>query len=133
MLPDADGGREMADGVDALQGAPDGLGVAHVAHLQLGISVEVGRAPGIGSVDLGHQRIQHAHAVAEGQQLVGDVRADEPGAAGDQDVLRHGWSASRRTRGTSRVRPSCTELTQQAPLIPARDPGDDRAGLLRPT
>src|SRR4051794_41011969 len=40
-------------------------------------------------MDLWREVVQCPHAVAVAQQLVGQVRADKPGAAGDQDVFSH--------------------------------------------
>ena len=61
---EADHGRLVADGVDAVQRALDGLGVADV--------VAVGE-------------IEHPDVVPVLAQRIDDVRADEAGATGDED------------------------------------------------
>jgi hypothetical protein len=47
------------------------------------------------AVHLGEQVVECAHAVAALEEGVGEVRADEAGATGDQDVFAHS-----RTRST---------------------------------
>jgi hypothetical protein len=87
-LPDADRGRQVDDRVDraALGQRPaHRQRVAHVAAHQLDLGSEVGRAPLRLAVDLGQQAVEDPDPVPPLQQEVGEVRADEAGAAGDQD------------------------------------------------
>ena len=56
------------------------------------------------SIDSGRQVIEHVDAVAARQQLLGEVRADEAGAAGDEET------AARR-------------VSLRAPVENGRDPG----------
>ena len=65
----------------------DRVGVAHVALDQLGARVEVVRPLAVGGRQ---QRVEHAHLVPGVEQRVDDVRADEAGAAGDEDRAGHG-------------------------------------------
>ena len=67
-------------------------GVAHVALDELGARVEVGRRAVAPRQRV--EEVEHAHVVAELEQLVDDVRADEAGAAGDQDAHRRGMLAA---------------------------------------
>ncbi len=76
----------MADGVDALQRAPHRVGVADVADQQLGVALEVGGAGLIG-VDLAVQSVEHTDGGPGLQELAGEMGADEPGTAGDEDML----------------------------------------------
>ena len=87
-LADADAGGEVDDGVDAVERAADGVAVANIADLQLDILGEVVGSRAI-AVHLRRQVVERTHAVAAGEQLVGQVGADEPRTAGDQDRLRH--------------------------------------------
>ena len=81
----------------------DGRRVADVADQQFDAVGQ--RRRDAGRVDGGQQRVQHPHLVAGVPGGRHDVRADEPGAAGDQDA--HGQDASRRTRlRTSGERPA---------------------------
>ena len=58
------------------------------AFVDVGARVEVCRPAAL--VHLGEQRVEDPHLVALGQQGVDDRAADEPGAAGDQDLhVRH--------------------------------------------
>jgi hypothetical protein len=84
-LPDADGGREVDDRVDAVEGIPHRITVAHVAGLELHLRVEVVRRLAV-RVHLRVEVVERAHLVAVGEEPVGEVRADEAGAAGDQDI-----------------------------------------------
>ena len=79
---EADHRRLVADRGDAVDGAGDDVGVAHVALDELGARVEV---VGPLAVRGGQQQVEHADLVAALQQRVDDVRADEAGAAGDED------------------------------------------------
>ena len=95
-LADADGGGEVVDGVDALERAPDGLVVADVADLELDRRVEVVRPLPV-RVDLRIEVVERPNLVPLREQPVGQVRADEAGAAGDQD------RASRREASSARA------------------------------
>ena len=75
---EADLRRLVADGVDALQGAGDRLGIADVADEPLG----PGRDRAVGA------EVEDAHGLAAREQGVDDVGADEPGSAGDE--VQHG-------------------------------------------
>ena len=65
-----------------VDGAGDGVRVAHVALDELGARVEVVGPLAVRGLE---QRVEHADLVALLQQRVDDVRADEAGAAGDED------------------------------------------------
>ena len=86
-LADADGGGEVVDGVDALERAPDGLVVADVADLELDGRVEVLRSLPV-RVDLRIEVVEGPNLVPLREQPVGQMRADEAGTAGDQDLHR---------------------------------------------
>jgi len=87
-LADAHPRGQVDDRVDPLEGAAHDLRVAHVAGDQLRVRSEVVRALRL-AVHLLDQAVEHAHAVTRAQQLVDEMRADEPGAAGDQNLLAH--------------------------------------------
>jgi hypothetical protein len=72
----------VRDVVDAVGDALGDRGVAQVALDPLGRRVEVVRPR---AVRRGQQRVDRADGVPGGEQLVDDVRADEPGAAGHED------------------------------------------------
>ena len=82
--------RLMADRGDALDRAGDHVRVAHVALDQLGARIEVVRPLAV----RGRQQACRARAPrARLEQRVDDVRADEAGAAGDEDQAGHGGQA----------------------------------------
>jgi hypothetical protein len=84
---------EVVDRVDAVERPVHRAAVAHVAHHQLDLGIEVlGAAPvgGRVAVHLLRERVERPHAMAVSQEQVGEVRADEARAAGDQDGLPHG-------------------------------------------
>ena len=75
------------------------------------------------------QAVEHAHAVARAQQLVREVRADEPGAAGDQNVLGHQGAkcVSSRTSAMFPAKPSTAsggERSQRGPSAIAQKIGN---------
>ena len=74
----------MDDGVDAVERAPDRVGVADVSDLELDVGREVVRASRA-LVHLRRQVVECAHAISAREQLVGEVRADEARAARDED------------------------------------------------
>lgn len=94
-LAHPDHGGFVEDDIDALQGLGDGIYIADIAELVLGMGIAVS-GPGAlraqGAVDLRFEVIEDAHGVAGSQQGIDDVRADETGTAGDEDVFRHGIS-----------------------------------------
>ena len=51
-LADPDDRYEMIDGVDSVEGAMDGRGIADVADLQFNVAAQVGRPLAVGAVDL---------------------------------------------------------------------------------
>src|SRR5262249_22984894 len=104
-LPNADGSREVDDGVHAVERAPHGIVIAHVADLQLDGRVEVIRtlAP---RVNLRVEVVQCPHLVAVGQQPVGEARPDDAGAACDQTLQGAGEAPS----GPSRRGPSTARM-----------------------
>ena len=80
----------MEDRVDSAQRLVDRGAIADVADDELDVLGEVlGPSPSI-AVHLRLERVEHADAVAAREQLVGEVRADEPGAARDQHFLHRG-------------------------------------------
>jgi hypothetical protein len=89
-LADADGGGEVEDGVDVVEGGFEGLAVADVADEEFDVFVEVVGAGGVLAVDLRRQIVQSADVVAVGEEFIGEVGADEACAAGDEDSLGHG-------------------------------------------
>ena len=61
--------------------APDPLrSTVHVDGPALRVAFSVG-------VHLSHQRVEHRNLIAMGQESVDEMRADEPGATGDEDVF----------------------------------------------
>ena len=92
------GSRDGSGELAAKHGARGDVRVAEVALDPLRGGIEVARAL---AVRRGQQRVDHAHGMPGGQQRVDDVRADEPGAAGDEDGRFHG-RGSVRARGRNR-------------------------------
>jgi hypothetical protein len=74
----------MDDGVDAVERPADSAGVAHVTHDELDIRIEV-RGPRGRAVHLLDEAVERTDAMPLRKELVGEVRADEAGAARDQD------------------------------------------------
>ncbi len=76
----------MDDRIDAVERATQRIDVAHVAHLQIDVGREiVGTRSSL--VDLRRQIVERADAIPAREQLVGDMRADEARASGDEDRL----------------------------------------------
>jgi hypothetical protein len=86
-LAQPDHGGLVADGFDPVEGQVED------ARLETGLEVVdvVAQVGGRAVVGLGVQAVEHAHLVAQASQLVDDVAAYEPGAAGNQDL--HGQPA----------------------------------------
>ncbi len=63
----------------------DGRRVADGGAHQLDAGRQVARAGGAGAVDLGLERVEHAHGGAARQERLHEVGADEAGAPGDED------------------------------------------------
>ncbi len=70
-------GREMKAPGDPRECGAHRLGIGHIATHHLAPRIEIFAAPG-------REIVQHAHAMSGGEQCVAEVRADEPGAAGDE-------------------------------------------------
>jgi len=100
----------MVDPVHALQRFLHRIRVAHVCAHQLHGWRKIVRAILDGPVHLRAEVVQHAHTMACGQQLIGQMRADEAGTAGDEDALSHdcsvqvGQHCAQRLMMMSRVR-----------------------------
>jgi hypothetical protein len=75
----------MDDCVDAVERSTNRVTVTHVSDLELDVEVEVVRPLPI-RVDLAVERVERPHVVTVREQPVGEVRADETGAAGDQNA-----------------------------------------------
>ena len=78
----------MDDRVGAVERTAHGLGVADVADGELHLAAQVVRPRGT-LVHLLGEVVERPHAIAAREQGVGEVRADEARAAGDQDELSH--------------------------------------------
>jgi hypothetical protein len=77
------------DLVDAAERAQHRGLVAHVAGHQLDLGVQFGGSLALG-MDLLDQAVEHANLAALLQQGARQMTANEAGAAGDQNGLRHG-------------------------------------------
>ena len=102
--PEPDHRRLVADGVDSAQRRADDVGDRATSPVdELGVGVEVVRR---GGVRRRQQQVQHAHSVARVHERVDDVRADEPGASGDENhrAARYGDRAHRQRRATALFR-----------------------------
>ena len=75
----------MDDRIHIVQRAANGVAVAHVTGLQLDLRIEVRRASAL-RMHLRVEVVEDAHVPAVGEKPVGEMRADEPGAAGDQNL-----------------------------------------------
>ena len=80
----------MDDAVNAVEGASEPVGIAHVPDDFFHVGAQVG-GPAVGMDPL-LERVEDADLVAALQQDVGRVRADEAGAARDQNTLQGGSS-----------------------------------------
>ena len=88
-LPDADGGREVNDGVDACQRATDGVAISDVRGDELHLRVEIVR-PLFTRMNLRVEGVECANGMSATQQRVREVRPDEPCTAGDENVHGRG-------------------------------------------
>ncbi len=86
-LADTDRGSEVDDALDAVERRGDGVVVAHVGDDQLDLRVEVCGALA-SRVHLRIERVEDAHTVPALEQAIREMGADEPGAAGDQELHR---------------------------------------------
>ena len=77
----------MEDAVDVAQCVRDGVAVAQVTDLELGLAAQVSRRP-VGMRER-VEVVEDAHPLAGRQQGVDEVRADEAGSAGDEDAHHH--------------------------------------------
>ena len=76
-------GGEVDDRVAARSGGVYGFAVADVAFDELEVrALQVRGVAGVG------QLVEHDHLFADGGETLGEVRADEPGAAGDEHAHR---------------------------------------------
>ena len=75
---------EVVHGVDAAQEVGEQVTVTDVALVEVDLGAQVRRLPV--PVYRRRQRVEHHDFVAQRQQPVAGVRADEPGAAGDEDL-----------------------------------------------
>ena len=113
---EADQGGLMADRVDAVQRPPTAQRVADIGDDQLGRG---GPVAGPAVVHGRGERVQAADVVPGGERRVGDVRADEAGRAGDQDV-----------HVRSETRPgTCRRSPQPDPSQPVRVDRDGQSRL----
>ena len=106
-LADPDARGQMDHRVHAFERAAHDLVAAHVAGNQLDVVVQV-VGPLRVAVHLVDEDVERPDGVALAQELVGHVRADEPGPAGDEHALGHAgrlraragcWYACQVTRG----------------------------------
>jgi hypothetical protein len=82
----------MKHGMGVVDCAADCVAVAHVRDDDLQALAVHGPQPGEVLLDAGpRQVVEDPHLVATGEQPVRHVRADEAGAAGDQDPVAGGW------------------------------------------
>lgn len=88
-LADPDAGGEMIDRVDAIEGAIDGIAIAEIPDHQFDVGGEVVGAFEVFAVDLGKEGIEGNDVVAVLQEFVGDVGANEAGAAGEENSFGH--------------------------------------------
>ena len=88
-LPDADGGREVNDGVDACQRATDGVAISDVRGDELHLRVEIVR-PLFTRMNLRVEGVERANGMSATQQRVREVRPDEPRTASDKNVHGRG-------------------------------------------
>ncbi len=72
----------MEDDLDSAYGVVDPLVAPELALDELDVPIEPGQ---IGAV-AGREVVEHAHVVAPCEQSANDVRPDEAGAAGDEDL-----------------------------------------------
>ena len=82
--------RLVTHGIDPVNRPRDRAGIGNVALDQLGLGVEV-----IGPLAMGRrqQAVEYPDGVAVLHERVDDVRADEAGAAGDQNHALHATAA----------------------------------------
>ena len=75
----------MHDRLDAVERPTDRVAVAHVTGVQLDVGVQIGGTLAV-AVHLTVEVVERAHLVAVGEQPVGEMRSDEAGAAGNQNL-----------------------------------------------
>jgi hypothetical protein len=85
-LADPDRRRKVIDHLDAVEGAAEDWRVADVAADQLDVAVQIRRPIAVLAVHLRREQVECPHPVTAREQLVGQMRADESGPAGDENV-----------------------------------------------
>ena len=88
-LADADHRRQVEDHVGVAQQRRERVGVTDVAADQSMRRIEIGRSRSGLAVDLRFEVVEERDVVPARGQGIGQVRADEAGAAGDQDAFGH--------------------------------------------
>jgi hypothetical protein len=76
----------MDDGIDSIERAADLSPISHVADQNLDLRVEIGRKPTPLAMNLRIEIVEDANRVSLAYQLIGDMRADESGPSGNQNV-----------------------------------------------
>jgi hypothetical protein len=96
--------RQVEHGVDTVERAIDGRAIAHIAHHQLDLRIEV-IGPRRSLMDLCHEAVQGAHFASRTQQVIREMRSDKAGATCDQNSSGHAPGLSKvssSARGASR-------------------------------
>jgi len=75
----------VEDRIDVVQRLLDRAAISHITEHRFDCWVQIARELGKVAVNLLAQVIQDPHVIAPRQQRVGQVGADEPGTAGDQN------------------------------------------------
>ncbi len=81
--------REVVDRVHALERIAHRGRVAHVANDEFDVGLQVVGPAAAVAMHLRRKVVENANAIAVGEKLVCEMRADETGAAGDENLLRH--------------------------------------------
>ena len=69
-------------------------------------------------MDLGRKVVEHPNPVARREQLVGQMRADEPRSAGDEDPFRHYRSGYCQVAENGRIAWKLRRLVERGPRRP---------------
>src|SRR5580704_15571437 len=101
--------RDMKHAIDTLECGPDGLAVADVGLDQIGVRIQVPAATGGKNID-------DAHLEAARKEFIDQVRADKPGAPGNQYRTGRAHAGQLWWRGWLNCEGCRTGLNSRVPL-----------------
>src|ERR1044071_8961798 len=85
--------------------------MANITAYELNFAREIRRPSSASAVHLRCEIIEHTNEISAIKQFVRQMRSDEPGSAGDEDLLRHRFARIYRTKRLSVTVRKCLRMT----------------------